>query len=76
MATTEELRAELAVRELEDQLLAAKASDDGPPDALKLALREARRVHREIRAAQPAVDGEPRPDAIEADTTVNAGEVN
>lgn len=45
--------AELAVVELEDALLAAKDSGQVPQE-LKEALREARRVHRELRAGEAA----------------------
>lgn len=48
MSRAEELRAELAVAELEEQLVAAK--EDGTlTDELKNELREARRAHRELR---------------------------
>lgn len=76
MATpVEELRAALAVAELEEQLAAAKAGD-GADMALKLAVREARRVYREMREARPAEEGEARPGAIEAGVAVNTSEVN
>ena len=48
MPTADELRAQLAVAELEEELVAAKADGDVPTE-LKLKLREARRAHRELR---------------------------
>ena len=54
MATTDELRAALEVAELEEQLADAKATDAGPSPELKLALRDARRVYREMREAVAA----------------------
>lgn len=113
MATpVEELRAALAVAELEEQLAAAKAvaaaevgeraqalvdqmAASTDPDEirtlaaelasigegnvdteLKLAVREARRVYREMREARPAEEGEARPGAIEAGVAVNTSGVN
>lgn len=75
MPTSEELRAALAVAELEEQLLEAKAGD-GPGDELKEALREARRVYRSMREGTPLAVGEARPDAIQAETAINTEEVN
>lgn len=49
MATSEELKLELAVRELEEKLIKAKASDSGPSRKLKDQLRAARQAHREAR---------------------------
>ena len=69
MPTSAELRAALEVAELEEQLIAAK-DGDGPSAELKLAVREARRVYREMREGAAAVS----PAAIETATTVN--EVN
>jgi hypothetical protein len=54
MATSEELKAELAVRELEEKLVAAKDSPNGPSRKLKQEVREARQAHREIREATAA----------------------
>lgn len=70
MATADELRAALAVAELEEQLVAAKAGDEEPSQELRGQLREARRVYREMRAGYPAGEGEARPDAIEAGAEV------
>jgi hypothetical protein len=101
MPAVDELRAALAVAELEEQLSAEKArlnveaqdrarglaqriAAETDPDViavlvtdlrsasrpepvsedLKFALREARRVHRELRRARPAGPGEVRPDTI------------
>lgn len=46
MATADDLRAQLAVAELEEQLGAAKGADDGPGRSLKDELRYARWVAR------------------------------
>ena len=50
MATTDALKAELSVRELEEQLVAAKLTPDGPSRKLKEELREARQLLREERS--------------------------
>ncbi len=71
MPTADELRAALAVAELEEQLAAAKATDDGPSADLKLALREARQTYRTMREGYPAGEGEARPATVETTTTVN-----
>lgn len=70
MPTSEELRAALAVAELEEQLAEAKAGD-GASAELKLELREARRVYREMREQYPPAPGEARPATIDTDTGVN-----
>lgn len=70
MPTTEELRAALAVAELEEQLIADK-DGDGPSAELKLELREARRVYREMREQYPPTPGEARPATIDAASEVN-----
>lgn len=70
MPNTDELRAALAVAELEEQLLAAKDGDGASHD-LKLELREARRVYRKLREGYPAADGEARPATIETTGEVN-----
>lgn len=72
MATSEELRAALAVAELEEQLIAAK-DGDGATAELKLELREARRVYREMRDTRPAGEGEVRPAAVAGGIGVNGG---
>lgn len=51
--TADELRAALAVAELEERLVAAKEDGTLTPE-LKLELREARRVYREMRAPASA----------------------
>lgn len=71
MSTADELRAALAVAELEEQLADAKATDAGPSDELKLALRDARQAYRTIREGYPTSDGEPRPAVIDTTTGVN-----
>lgn len=75
MPTTEELRAALTVAELEDELLAAKASDGGASAELKEQVREARRVYRELRQGTPPAAGNgdavARPDAVAATGKVN-----
>jgi len=69
VSRADELRAryeaEMAVLELEDQLLAAKEDGDVSRD-LKLELREARRVFREQRAG----DAKASPDTIETTAAV------
>ena len=66
MSRAEEVRAryeaELAVAELEEQLLAAKDAGGDVPRELKDQLREARRVFREMRSGDAAVN----PSTIEA----------
>lgn len=71
MPSADELRAALAVAELEEQLAAAKATDDGPSAELKLALREARQTYRQMREGYPAGEGEARPATIETTAGVN-----
>lgn len=72
------LRAELAVAELEAALVALKDDPDASAEDLqrkKLALREARRVHRTLRAQAPAEDSlgdaTTRPAAIEASAGIH-----
>jgi hypothetical protein len=69
MSRAEELRAlfeaELAVAELEEQLVAAKDTDDGPTRELKLELRAARERFRRLRSGEP-VEGVATPATIEA----------
>jgi len=71
MPSVDELRAALAVAELEEQLIAAKATDDGPTAELKLALRDARQTYRLMREGYPTGEGEARPATIETAATVN-----
>lgn len=71
MPTADELRAALAVAELEDELAAAKLTPDGPSAELKLAVREARRVYRQMREGYPPAPGEARPATIETTAGVN-----
>lgn len=69
MPSSEELRAALAVAELEEELVAAKA--DGPADRdLKLRLREARRAFRELREGRPVGPGDARPETVKASAKV------
>ena len=49
MATVDELKAQLAVAELEEKLSKAKKTKAGPDRKLKDELREARRAYREAR---------------------------
>lgn len=63
MGRAEQLRAELAVAELEEELVAVKGDPDADPaqlQATKYALRDARQAFRTLR------DGTPPEDAIEA----------
>lgn len=53
MSNAATLRAALAVAELEEELVAAKADDSVTPE-LKHQLRDARREHRELREAEEA----------------------
>lgn len=71
MPSADELRAALAVAELEEQLAAAKATDDGPSAELKLALREARQTYRQMREGYPAGEGDARPATVETTAGVN-----
>jgi hypothetical protein len=71
MGRFEALSAELAVVRLEDRLVALKAQDAADPGelmAVKLELRDARRVHREARSGVPPAPG----DAVAAPETVHA----
>ena len=77
MSRAEELRAELRVAELEERLIAAKA--DGSIEqlpGLKAELRDARRAHREARAAADAdlADGDAlvRPATVEVVASTNS----
>ncbi len=73
MSRADELRAELAVVELEERLVQAKADGEDHAD-LKHELREARRVFREGREQSPPdiADGDAvaRPDTVEVVTGV------
>ena len=71
MPSADELRAALAVAELEEQLAAAKDTDTGPDHDLKLALRDARQTYRQMREGYPAGQGDARPAVIEATASVN-----
>ncbi len=71
MPTADELRAALAVAELEEELAAAKGTDEGPTADLKAALRDARQTYRQMREGYPAGEGDARPATIETTTTVN-----
>jgi hypothetical protein len=51
MASADELRAQLAVAELEEELIKAKGTKNGPSRELKAKVREARRKAREERGA-------------------------
>ena len=51
MTDTNGLRAALEVAELDEQLVAAKATPEGPGPELKARLREARRAYRTMREA-------------------------
>lgn len=68
--SVDEIRAELAVAELEQQLRDAKNTDDGPGTDLKHELRAARQAYRELRGSRPAGSGDARPDTIAATATV------
>ena len=62
MPSSEELRAQLAMVELEEALVAEKdaADDNAASKDTKAELREARRVYRELRAGHdPYEDAEP-----------------
>lgn len=63
--STDEIRAELKAAELAEQLIEAKATDDGPSTELKAELREARRAFRDLRAGRSADPGTVRPDTID-----------
>lgn len=69
MPSTEELRAALAAAELEEELVAAKAAGDDTTD-LKVRVREARRVYREMRDGRPVEAGEARPAAVKTAASV------
>lgn len=71
MPSVDELRAALAVAELEEELAAAKGTDPGPTAELKLALRDARQTYRQMRESYPAGEGDARPAVIETAATVN-----
>lgn len=65
MSRAEDLRAELALLDLEDEFVAAKEDGTVTPE-MKLALRDARREFRERRAGSAAV----APEAIGTKTVV------
>lgn len=73
MGRREELDAELAVLDLEDELRAAKEyAADGPEYMdLKLRLRQARQVHRTLREGRDPAEGEARPATIETGSEVS-----
>lgn len=68
----EEIAAELAVLELEDELVAAKeAGAEGPEyRELKLRLRDARREFRSYREGHEPGEGEARPATIDTGSEV------
>jgi hypothetical protein len=74
VSKAEELRAELEVLDLEEQLVAAKQDPKADLAQLKAGLREARHRHRTLREAAPpeaaAGDAVVRPDAVKATTKV------
>jgi hypothetical protein len=77
MGRADELRAELLVLELEERLVELKADPAVAPEdlqACKLALREARQVHRTLREAAPpeaaAGDAVARPATVKATSSV------
>ncbi len=68
MATAEELEAELEVVRLEDELKAAKQTEEGPSRELKDALRAARaklRAGREAATEEGAATVTPEPVEVE-----------
>lgn len=66
----EEIAAELAVLDLEDELRAAKECGAAEME-MKLRLREARRVYRSFREGRDPGEGEARPAAIETGSEVS-----
>jgi len=74
MSKTEQLRAELEVAELEDQLAAAKAKGRVPRD-LKQRVRQARERYRSTHRSPAAAvgDGTAEPAAVAAAVTVEGG---
>lgn len=70
MGRREELAAEAAVLDLEDELAAAKEYGAAEME-LKLRLREARRVHRSYREGRDPAEGEARPATIETGSEVS-----
>jgi hypothetical protein len=74
VSRADELRAELEVEELQEQLTAAKQDPKADLQQLKADLREARRRHRTLREAAPpeaAAGGVVvRPDTVKATTKV------
>lgn len=62
--------AEARVAELEDELIAAKDTAEGPDRDLKDQLRAARQEYRELRAAEDPGPGVARPDVIAATAAV------
>lgn len=72
----QEVEAELAVLDLEEELAAAK---ENPPDSgefreLKLRLRQARWVHRTLREGNDPEDGVARPATVAAAAGVGSAE--
>ncbi len=71
MASSDELRAQLKVVELEEKLIKAKDTKNGPSKELKHQVRDARQQAREARDSAEAGDGVARPETIEAKSGVN-----
>lgn len=69
MGRREELAAEAAVLDLEDELAAAKEYGAAEME-LKLRLREARRVYRSFREGRDPADGEARPATVQTGSEV------
>lgn len=65
MTTSQQLRAELAMRELEEQFVAAKERGEVTAE-LKKRLRAARQQHRLLREAAPPETGAARPQPASA----------
>ncbi len=68
--TIEEIEAELAAAKLDQALIDAKATNEGPSPELKAEVREARRAFRQHRAARKAGPGAARPATIGSDAEV------
>lgn len=69
MSRADELRAELKVVELEEELVRQKGRnrhDETKYNQTKVDLREARREHRRLRSQRPVEEGAVRPEVIEA----------
>jgi len=71
MASSDELRAQLEVVELEEKLVAAKDTKKGPSQELKQEVRDARQQAREARDASEAGNGVARPETVKAKSGVN-----